>query len=305
VFLHVHLAGVLVSALYAPESADGPINPVAFAADYATRFPPDAGRVEATKSAYDDAMRAADGRIREIVEAVRAAGRGDKTLFVITSLTGYELLEHGSLGTGWTVYDESIRVPLVMSAGDALRGAAIDVPVGLVDVTPSILALTGLGDDSPREGEPVFAPDGEGLKFVAPAGPRIAEVVIPERCIVRSVTDGGYAYIASSLWPETAARYGIAQAHKETANAFADGSKPLPPLWGHEAFEALFDLGGDPGEQDNVHGAKGDVGVRLRAELDDYQAHCTANGIPPRVATQFESAVDAEQLQNLESLGYL
>jgi hypothetical protein len=122
---------------------------------------------------------------------------------------------------------------------------------------------------------------------------------------VRSVTLGNRKYIASSLWAEPVSRFTAAQSHKDTANAFADGTRPLPPLWGANAFEAVFDLGADPLETASLLRDDPSAAEELRAALTAYRERCAAQGIAPRVATQFESAVDAEQLQNLESLGYL
>ncbi len=308
VFLFVHLAGVLASPLYAatPSSeADAPLSVAQLAADYSTAYPPPVGRVDVTQKAYNDAMTAADARLGELVAAVAAAGRAEKTLFVVTSLTGFELFEHGSLATGWTVYEESIHVPLVLHAPGTLPAGSSAGSVSLVDMLPTLLTLTGIDvGEAPREGRSLFAPDEGGLRLVRPDVPRIAEVVIPERCIVRSATIGNWKYIVSSLWTEPAARHAIAQTHKDTANAFADGSKPLPPMWGG-AVEALFDLESDPGETRNLLEGDAPKLEDLRAALESYRAYCAEKGIAPRMATQFEAVMDEEQLQNLESLGYL
>jgi hypothetical protein len=166
-----------------------------------------------------------------------------------------------------------------------------------------VIALLAIGDDGGvREGRALFEPRGDALQFVSDRRPRIAEVIVPERCIVRSITDGGLKYIAASLWPEPATRFAVAQAHRDTANAYLDGSKPLPPLWGADAYEALYDLKADPGEKRNIAVA---AAAPLQAALDAYRQRCAQSGIRPRVATQFEATIDPDKLQNLESLGYL
>ncbi len=309
VFLYVHFAGPLASRLYFGEAAEGsvqPLNVAQFAEDYAASFPPPQDRVDATRDEYADAIRKSDAQLAKLVDAFASAGRAEKTLFVVTSLNGFEVLEHGALGSGWTVYDEATRVPLVLRAEGAVPAAAIADVVSLVDVAPTILALLGIEDDgAAREGTALFGANGDALEFAPPPGGRIAEVVIPERVIVRSVTVDGMKYVASSLWPAPEARFAAARAHQETANAFLDGSRPLPPLWGAGAHEALFDLSKDPRETSNVLASDGGRAADLRAALESYRALCTDRGIAPRLATQFEIAPDPETLQNLESLGYL
>lgn len=287
VFLYVHFAGPLAS-----ETIHGATLPQE--------------RADDARQAYQQAIRASDAQLARLVDVISSAGRAEKTLFIVTSLNGFELFEHGGVGAGWTVYEEVIRVPLVLRAGSSLPAATLTERVSLIDVMPTILALAGIEDDgAEREGEALFELSGEMLSYAPPVGARIAEVVIPERVIVRSLTVGGIKYIASSLWTSPESRHAVAEGHEDTSNAYLTGSKPLPPLWGEAAYEALFDLAADPGEKTNLVGAGGNRASELKAALEAYRARCADRGITPRLATQFEVAPDPETLQNLESLGYL
>ncbi len=300
VFLYVHFAGPLASKLYrAGEPGAGPFSVRELGKDYAytADHPMDQARVQATIAEYDSAIRAADDSVKALVEALRAAGRAEKTLLVVTSLHGFELFEHGYLGAGWTLYDESVRVPLIFYAPGAIPALSTSVEESLVNVSPTVLSLLEM-DPGPTalDGEPIIRP---GVRE-APARPSIAELVIAERCILRSVSQFGWTYVASSLWAEPKDRYAAAEAHRDTANAYLDGSRPRPPLWGAQAREVLLQRGI---EVDLA--ANGRVRAQLAQALEEYRGRCESSGIAPRAPVVTVKAVDADQIENLESLGYL
>jgi arylsulfatase A-like enzyme len=71
-------------------------------------------------------------------------GLGENTLVVVTSDHGEEFMEHGSVLHGRTYYEEVIRIPLILSGPGLPAGLRLErPPVHLVDVAPTILALTG------------------------------------------------------------------------------------------------------------------------------------------------------------------
>jgi arylsulfatase A-like enzyme len=78
----------------------------------------------------------------------------DRTLFVFTSDHGEEFGEHGSVG--WhshTLYDELLRVPLVMRFPRAgFAGTRIDRQVRSLDVAPTLLAAVGIDAPPSFEG---------------------------------------------------------------------------------------------------------------------------------------------------------
>ncbi len=298
IFLYVHFAGPLASKLYhGGDAGAGPLSVREYGAN--PTQPADAARATATVAEYDAAVHAADAQVHALVDTLKAAGRNN-TLLVVTSLHGFELFEHGYLGAGWTLYDESIRVPLILSAPGALPAQASDAQVGLVDVLPTTLALLELGAGAANlDGAAALVPGVAGVQ-IDPARPRIAELVIPERCILRTVSQGEWSYLASSLWAEPKDRLAVAEAHRATANAYVSGERAVPPLWGAEAREAVFKNGAEVSLPDNEQAR-----ASLSMTLDEYRQRCEQTGIAPRGATKSVSAVDPEKVQNLESLGYL
>ena len=92
-----------------------------------------------------------DQWIGELLRHFEEAGRLDNTLIIVTSDHGEEFFEHGNRGHKLTLFDEVVRVPLLVVLPKALRGsqpASTDVQVSLSDVMPTILDVTGLPQPS-------------------------------------------------------------------------------------------------------------------------------------------------------------
>jgi arylsulfatase A-like enzyme len=93
---------------------------------------------------YEQEARHLDDELRAFLDAVDALGLGRRTLLVVMADHGEEFLEHGQKRHGLQLYDESIRVPLLMRFPDVVpAGLRVATPVSLVDVAPTILDLVG------------------------------------------------------------------------------------------------------------------------------------------------------------------
>jgi arylsulfatase A-like enzyme len=90
---------------------------------------------------YDSEIASADAGVGRIVRAVRA--RRPETVVIVTADHGEEFGDHGGRYHGTTVYDEQVRVPLVVHAPGLLAPRRVASPVGLVDLVPTV--FTGLG----------------------------------------------------------------------------------------------------------------------------------------------------------------
>ena len=88
-----------------------------------------------------------DEQLGRLFDHLRGVGRLDRTLIVITSDHGEEFFEHGFRGHRLTIFDESVRVPLLVVLPEALRGRtprAVAAQVDLSDVLPTILDYAGV-----------------------------------------------------------------------------------------------------------------------------------------------------------------
>jgi len=141
--LHAHAAGSAGTPLFLWVHYYDPHGPYEPPLEY--RRWDDRGRsTQANRSdRYDAEIAYVDDQISRIVRMLRRLQMWDDTLVVVTSDHGEEFMDHGGWYHAEELYDESVRVPLVVRMpGAAARRIA--EPVGLVDVGPTVLELVGL-----------------------------------------------------------------------------------------------------------------------------------------------------------------
>jgi glucan phosphoethanolaminetransferase (alkaline phosphatase superfamily) len=103
---------------------------------------------------YRNAVYRQDAAVARLVEAVRRAPGGERTVIVFTSDHGEAFREHYQLGHTLSVYDEELHVPAWVDAppgtldeAEARSLAALrTTPVFHTDLLPTFLDLMGLGD---------------------------------------------------------------------------------------------------------------------------------------------------------------
>jgi arylsulfatase A-like enzyme len=85
-----------------------------------------------------------DAELARLVAALRDLGLLDATAVVVTSDHGEGLGDHGLLEHGENLFDELVRVPLVVRAPGIARGQRLAGAVQLEDLAPTALELLGL-----------------------------------------------------------------------------------------------------------------------------------------------------------------
>ena len=83
-----------------------------------------------------------DDRIGRVLEAVRARGDLERTIFVLCGDNGLALGQHGLMGKQ-SLYEHSIRVPLVFCGPGIPAGQQTDAMACLCDIFPTLCGLTG------------------------------------------------------------------------------------------------------------------------------------------------------------------
>ncbi len=105
---------------------------------------------------YDGGVHFADGVIGGLLETLRQDGILDSAVLVILSDHGEDLWDHDGIyspGHGHSLYQEQLRVPLIVRAPGLIHGGTrIRTPVSLLDVLPTLRELTGLPASAPEEG---------------------------------------------------------------------------------------------------------------------------------------------------------
>jgi arylsulfatase A-like enzyme len=129
-----------------------------------------AAQKEAVRDLYRNEVRSVDAAVGAVLEALGSSGLRDRTLVVVVGDHGEEFWEHGGVEHGRTVYDEVVRVPLLMRWPHRLpAGRHVDDVVRMTDVAPTILDLLGVAVPSQRDGETLLP-----LVRGEPAAPRVA-----------------------------------------------------------------------------------------------------------------------------------
>jgi arylsulfatase A-like enzyme len=104
-----------------------------------------------------------DENFGKLLARLEADGLYDDTMIVLTSDHGEEFHEHGGFWHGLTLYDEQIRVPLLVKwakgAEEPAAGAASGI-ARLIDVGPTILAAAGVPVPDTMQGVDLRTPFG-------------------------------------------------------------------------------------------------------------------------------------------------
>jgi arylsulfatase A-like enzyme len=89
-------------------------------------------------AAYDEEIRYLDGQIDRLLMGLAERGLSEETLVVVVSDHGEEFFEHDSFEHGHSLYDEVLRVPLLV-LGPGVRAQRLNTPVSITDLFPTIL----------------------------------------------------------------------------------------------------------------------------------------------------------------------
>jgi arylsulfatase A-like enzyme len=103
---------------------------------------PDVRDLHTYRARYDAEVRSADEALGRFFGELRARRLWDSSVIVLTSDHGEEFLEHGGMGHNTSLYDEQLRVPLILRIpGVAPRVARMQAQ--LVDLFPTLARLAG------------------------------------------------------------------------------------------------------------------------------------------------------------------
>lgn len=267
-------------------------------------FGPGDPRFEDTIIRYDAEIADSDRSIEMLFHALRAYGLLEKTLVVIASDHGEEFLDHDWVEHGWSLHEEVLRIPLIFWAPGKVPAARVQAPVSVVDLYPTIAQLFELPtDDSRLDGEALFKPANPGLRLTPPSRPYIAELMLQERAMTRSVLVDGWKYLAARKRFTPSERPREVRQLEETQLGLQAGTIPMTDIWGPPVFEELYCLSTDPGETTNLLDEETAVRDKLRAILEEHEKKCRERGIetPPR---QQVPLLSPEEMELLHCMGY-
>jgi arylsulfatase A-like enzyme/Flp pilus assembly protein TadD len=112
--------------------------------------PPEPFRSRYAKSPYDGEIATADDIVGRFLASLKERGLYDRALVILLSDHGEGLGEHGEDEHGVFLYRETLHVPLMVKLPKSARaGTAVDDPVGLIDVLPTVLDVVRGGEAPP------------------------------------------------------------------------------------------------------------------------------------------------------------
>ena len=242
------------------------------------RLPPGDEAWRAYRNYYFNCIRDADRHLQTVLDALEAGGQADRTIVVFTADHGEMAGGHGLRQKGPFMYQENVRVPLVVAHPDGPKGVSTDALGSTVDLVPTLLELAGVEGGRLKELYPQLAGvslaasigrvdgrserDARGHLFNyntthhidnAFIGTLIDHQVLADRYLpVRALLKG--------MWPmprtdHPALFRGLHDGRFKFARYFKPSEHHTPTDWatltGHNQLE-LYDTQADPGEMHNL-----------------------------------------------------
>jgi hypothetical protein len=186
---------------------------------------------------YDGEIAYGDGEFGRFLDELRALGLYERALLLFTADHGEEFLDHGQWLHGRTLFDELIRVPLLLKLpGRTAAGRRVGQQVQLVDVLPTVLRHLELPVPPP----PVVM--GHPLQDVIAGG-------VPEPHAISEISHRGI----------------VAHGVRTRTDKYVHHFSP-------EATEYYFDLASDPAERENRIGEHRDRVREMSARVEAAMA---------------------------------
>jgi len=230
---------------------------------------------------YDAEIAYVDEQIGRVIEKLQEEDLWDKTLVLITADHGESFGEHQRYYHGLNLFDEVIRVPLIVKPPRPLdSGRALDGLVRNVDIMPTIFDVCGA--------PPNRAIDGISLR---PLYDQAGQAVFP---------DGAYSEI---YYQEGGFREHFLMSFRD------ERYKLIYDML--QGTSRLYDLRTDPGEHRDLlaagpEGRTDPAAEQLEKELRaDFLAHLGLQDLGELAGKKLTRRMDQETREQLRALGYI
>ncbi len=225
---------------------------------------------ESLSDQYDEEVRAADRMVGDIMRIIETRVGFERARIIFTSDHGEGFGEHGMNEHGHTLHREVTHVPLIVVSSDLPAGRVVETQVRSVDILPTFLEFLGIDSPQPNPFE--------GSSLIAAIESDAEDRAIYSEGMLygsteRSLVDDGYKL----MFDEQDGRY------------------------------ALYDLGADPGETNDLSAKQDDRTARMKTELNNLHGRLKAAYHASRVAGGRDALSDEERKvmeETLRVLGY-
>jgi arylsulfatase A-like enzyme/Tfp pilus assembly protein PilF len=196
-------------------------------------------------SAYNGEVAYDDAAVGKLLAALRTNALLDSSALLVTADHGEALGAHGERTHGVFLYDETIRVPLLLKLPSASLRKRISRPVQLVDLAPTLLKLAGSTIPAEMQGKSLLVPSqAEETPY--------AETHYPSRAFgwsaLAALRSGKYLYVRAPR-------------------------------------RELYDTASDPNARKNIAGSSSAIADVLGSKLDDFRQKTAAGARESASAT--------------------
>ncbi len=226
-------------------------------------------------SLYDGEIRFVNEYLGELFEKLKSWQIYDNTIIIITADHGEAFGEHNFYDHANTLYQEEIKVPLIIKLNHSLpQGKVIESQVRSIDIMPTIFDVLGISYSGELEG-----------KSLLPLIKNDKEAKVDDYIFVEEDSKGPFkkAIIKNNEWKLI----------------FAGDKSALKDIM-HKGHLELYNLKADPGESRNLVTQEQEILKEMSGVLEGYIKYCaTKAGTPP-----VETKPDKVTIRRLRSLGY-
>jgi len=235
---------------------------------------PDPARYkEKMRNAYISEIEYLDESLGVLIEGLKKRGIYDNTAIVFLADHGEEFFDHGGWWHGMTLYEEMLRVPLLIKMPRGMQGGTVNQSlVRLVDVAPTILQLAGAAPGKDMVGRLLCDNNG-----VAP--------------------DAGTAYSFAENDFEGNRQQSVRSLDAALIRADEDNPRGGQPV-------EFYDMQNDPRQQHNLADAPeaAEKVGEMQKVIRQYQQMILEDAPEPG---ENSGVIDPQLQQQLEALGYL
>jgi len=216
-------------------------------------------------SAYDRAIKSADAAVGKLIAALRAQKLFEDSIIVIVADHGESLGTHGEETHGVFLYDETIRVPLLLKLPqNQMPGKRVRGRVRLLDVAPTVLEAAGVPVPSQMQGQSLLR-------------------------VARTSPDTDQPAYSRSDFPQQAFGWSALESWRAGKYLYIRAPKP-----------ELYDLSTDPGATRNLASTSKATLATMAAQLEAFDSHFDKQG-----GKSENRGLSSSEVQKLASLGYV
>jgi arylsulfatase A-like enzyme len=226
--------------------------------------------LEALVSLYDGEITYVDALIGQILDELDRLGLADRTVVILNADHGEEFQDHGEFAHGHTLYDELVRVPLIISGpGVSAPGRRVETPVRMLDLLPTVCEIVGAPVPEEAEGRSLVPfLRGEDMEELPAFSEALHQTLAEHE--MKAIRHDGYKLIYDTV----------------------------------SGAVELYDLRTDPAEQVNLAGQEPEIAGAMLAELETWLSHSAQVVIELPRQRPLSKRMDEETRQQLRDAGY-